>query len=246
MDIYGRIRAEMGYSGRDDYLAAKVLEVILVSSCGSTASPQEVEYLLTGLIRGRSVVVVGAGDSCRLCGKVRADVVIAADGALRCCLDQGVVPDVVVTDLDGLTEGQLLLREPVYVVHAHGDNLDKVVTLVPKIRGYVLGTNQSVVTSHLRIYGGFTDGDRAAYLAYYFKARRITLVGFDFGGKVGTYSKPSKIELNRVIIPVKLRKLGIALRLLSLLKYHAASEGLDVECAGSDCEEWLQTTPRFL
>ena len=34
--------------------------------------------------------------------------------------------------------------------------------------------------AHLYNYGGFSDGDRSAFLADYLGARHITLLGFDF------------------------------------------------------------------
>ena len=42
--------------------------------------------------------------------------------------------------------------------------------------------------ANLQNYGGFTDGDRAVFIADHFKAKKIFLIGFDFNDDVGRYS----------------------------------------------------------
>jgi len=66
------------------------------------------------------------------------------------------------------------------VVHGHGDNLDAVSTWAPRFRGRTVATTQSRPVGRLENFGGFTDGDRAVFLADHFGAARIHLVGFDF------------------------------------------------------------------
>jgi len=41
---------------------------------------------------------------------------------------------------------------------------------------------------HLHNFGGFTDGDRAVHIADHFKAKTISLIGFDFTNELGEYS----------------------------------------------------------
>ncbi len=57
-------------------------------------------------------------------------------------------------------------------------------------------------------FGGFTDGDRAVFLAHHFGSRSIQLLGFDFEN-VG--EKPNCDE------KTKLKKLGWAKRLITSL-----------------------------
>jgi uncharacterized Rossmann fold enzyme len=109
-------------------------------------------------------------------------VVVAADGATRACLDAALVPGMIVTDLDGPVAAEVAAssRGCVVVVHAHGDNVEALREWVPQFSGEVHGTWAGPPTPALWDLGGFTDGDRAAYLAEAAGARRVLLWGFDF------------------------------------------------------------------
>jgi len=143
--------------------------------------------------------------------------IIAADGALLALQENTIPVDAVVTDLDGsltaLKKG--LSMSTIVILHAHGDNLSKlkaIEDMIPNIG--ILGSTQ--VTSNMKItnFGGFTDGDRAVYLAANFKARKIILFAYDFGTVVGRYSKPEKHEENFSASKRKLVKFSIAKKLL--------------------------------
>src|SRR5437879_11958817 len=66
------------------------------------------------------------------------------------------------------------------VIHGHGDNGPVVREWAPRFSGRTVATTQSRPTGGLRNFGGFTDGDRAVFLADHFGATRIHLIGFDF------------------------------------------------------------------
>ena len=57
--------------------------------------------------------------------------VIAADGAAAIIMDVGIIPEVICTDLDGNSEAdiekEILACEmgSIVLIHAHGDNIDK-------------------------------------------------------------------------------------------------------------------------
>ena len=226
--IYDLIRYDLGFSYEHDYWSASIASMIC-----DTERTLRTEKKLCELIEGRSVLVVGAADSCIKCADVHKhfDVVIAADGAARCCLDYNVKPDVIVTDLDGLTNEYLMLNDVIYVVHVHGDNISLLLRYLEILKNtpYTIYTIQVYpkLNHCLRIYGGFTDGDRAAYLAYYFKASSIGLVGFEFNGYVGKYSKP---WLSGKSYPTKVKegKLKWCERLLRLLE-NVATGDISVE-----------------
>ena len=59
-----------------------------------------------------------------------------------------------------------------------------------KIKGKIIGTTQTDPSKfkNLHNFGGFTDGDRAVFIANHFKAKKINLIGFDLNGKIGKYS----------------------------------------------------------
>ena len=109
-------------------------------------------------------------------------LVIAADEAASVLRSHGIRPAILVTDLDGEVPDQVQLNEEgaIAVVHGHGDNAEAVRTWAPRFRGRTMATTQSQPTGGLHNFGGFTDGDRAAYLADHFGAASIRLVGFDF------------------------------------------------------------------
>jgi hypothetical protein len=108
--------------------------------------------------------------------------VLAADGATVDCLNAALVPDIVVTDLDGPVAAELgaAAKGAVLFVHAHGDNLPAVQEWVPQCDGAILGSWAGAPDDLLENFGGFTDGDRAAYLAEAGGARRVLLWGFEF------------------------------------------------------------------
>ena len=88
------------------------------------------------------------------------------------------------------------------VVHAHGDNSERI-NLVKYFKNCI-GTTQTKPIRKINNFGGFTDGDRCVFLADYFKAKKIILLGMDFGTRIGKYSK-SKVE-NRTTKIAKLRR----------------------------------------
>ena len=76
------------------------------------------------------------------------------------------------------------------VIHAHGDNIDKIASLTTFFTN-IMGTTQAQPIGNLYNFGGFTDGDRAVFLAVALGASEITLAGMDFGDMVTQYSRPN-------------------------------------------------------
>jgi hypothetical protein len=119
-------------------------------------------------------------------------VLVAADGATTALIEEKIAPDIVATDLDGRLDDILLanIRGANIIIHAHGDNIDKIARLTPFFNN-VLGTTQAQPAGNLYNFGGFTDGDRALFLAVALGASEITLAGMDFGDVVTRYSRPN-------------------------------------------------------
>jgi uncharacterized Rossmann fold enzyme len=66
-------------------------------------------------------------------------------------------------------------------VHAHGDNQAALAEHVPNCtREQVLATTQAAPVGPVRNFGGFTDGDRAAFLADHLGASDLVFLGWDF------------------------------------------------------------------
>jgi len=139
-------------------------------------------------LAGREAVVVGCAPHAgpppvwRRYGTARPPAVIAADGATTACLNAGLVPEVIVTDLDGPVPSEVLAnaRGALVVVHAHGDNPAAIDRWLPEFSGELAGSWAGPPKGGLIDVGGFTDGDRAAFLAEHVGASRILLWGFDF------------------------------------------------------------------
>jgi len=190
-------------------------------------------------IQNNNAIVIGAGPSIEesrvqnylleICNSGRGKfntavsgnmVVIAADGATEMCLDLGIIPDFVVTDLDGDRES--LNRADsggsIMVVHAHGDNFDKITSQVPYFSN-VIGTTQNLPLKNVYNFGGFTDGDRSISLAVEFLAREIVLVGMDFDSKIGFFSKRkiSNLELKKKKLQIGKYLTGVLLEKSSAL-----------------------------
>ncbi|MBS3816375.1 MAG: DUF115 domain-containing protein [Candidatus Thermoplasmatota archaeon] len=108
---------------------------------------------------------------------------VAAGASLEQMMETGVEPDLMVTDLDGNTELQLELNLkgiPV-IMHAHGDNMDLIRGWSRRFEGHVISTCQCEPPKRgIHNFGGFTDGDRAAFIADHFGAEEIILNGWNF------------------------------------------------------------------
>lgn len=173
--FYLRILEDFGFSRDADEAVAAELDRILG---GRRARTDE----LRSLLEGKAVVVAGNGPHVAR-DLVRAKgVLVTADEATSVALEKGLPPALLVTDLDGNVEDQLKANASgtIAVVHGHGDNGPAVRKWAPRFTGTTLATTQSEPIGGLQNFGGFTDGDRAAFLADHFGAAEIRLVGWDF------------------------------------------------------------------
>ncbi len=210
MKEYRLICRDLDILPKDDYRARDFAARII----GSKEQPLG---RLEGLIKGRSVIIFGAGPSLESSfGEIEKETrtLIAADGAVSCLLENGTYPDIVVTDLDGPAVDLLLADRlgAIMVVHAHGDNIPQLGSLLPAFRNLVV-TTQVEPLPNVHNFFGFTDGDRAVFLAKRFGACNIELVGFDFGDTVGQYSDPRDPTVHKAS-ERKRKKLRIAERLV--------------------------------
>jgi len=173
--FYRQILNDFGFSQQRDEVVAAELDRLL----GGT---RFMDSELRSLLRGKEVTVAGNGPN--VAAEIRASrgTLITADEATSVALDAGLRPTILVTDLDGVVADQVKANAAgtVAVVHGHGDNGPAVQKWAPMFSGKTVGTTQARPSGNLRNFGGFTDGDRAVFLADHFGASRIRLVGFDF------------------------------------------------------------------
>ena len=212
---YREILKEFGYSRKKDSQSCKLLDSLLPNKI-KTAKIKE-------LIENKPVFVVGAGPSLQSCipilKKYSKITKIVADGATRALVKNNLKANIVVTDLDGdITVLKRVGRtNTIMVVHAHGDNSDRL-HLVKNFKNCI-GTTQTKPIGRIHNFGGFTDGDRCVFLANHFKAKKIILLGMDFGTTIGKYSKPSVINRN-----IKIAKLRCGKKLLEWLAQKSRSK----------------------
>ncbi|WP_122088495.1 6-hydroxymethylpterin diphosphokinase MptE-like protein [Halalkalicoccus subterraneus] len=197
--VYETILADFGFGRREDERARDVLADL-------TESFDEGRL---ARIEGAAVAVAGAGpslpDDLELAAE--ADYVIAASTAADTLLAAGIEPDLFVTDIDKNPETlrELTRQGTPAAVHAHGDNIELVERWVPRLAAEnVLPTTQAAPKGPVENFGGFTDGDRGAFLADHFGASELRFPGW-------TFDDPS-------VGSMKARKLRWAERLLYWLE----------------------------
>ena len=199
---YDRIVRELSLNRKADQDAAEILDKSL---------PEPELAGLNNIVRGHECIVFGAGPSLdidleRLERAGFLDkTIIAADGATSAVLKYRN-PEIIVTDLDGNVDDQLdAWRHGSWAaVHAHGDNIGQIRKIVPKLKERVIGTTQVEPSGKLYNFGGFTDGDRAAFMAHELGASKIYLAGMDLGTKIGKHSGDK--DLSRKLIKLKICK----------------------------------------
>jgi uncharacterized Rossmann fold enzyme len=152
---------------------------------------------LKNLIYNNNVIIFGAGSSLKKSilknlNFIKDKIKITADGATSALTEFNIIPDIIVTDLDGKIRDQINanLKGSIIIIHSHGDNIEKIKNNFNKFKGEIIGSTQINPSnfSLLNNFGGFTDGDRGIFLSLYFKAKNIYLIGFDFNGIIGDYS----------------------------------------------------------
>ena len=210
---YKEILDDFGFSREDDEESAKLLDEIL-----STEGCLTLNDLAEIVDFSDKFIVFGAGPSVKEHVEMLKNdydlkdyVLVAADGATTALIEQKLVPDIVATDLDGNIDDNLLanLRGANIVIHAHGDNIDRIASLSSFFNN-VLGTTQAQPVGNLYNFGGFTDGDRAIFLAVALGASEITLAGMDFGDIVTKYSRPNLPDALAKADEFKQKKLNYA------------------------------------
>tara|TARA_B100000676_G_scaffold82177_1_gene82179 strand:+ start:398 stop:1135 length:738 start_codon:yes stop_codon:yes gene_type:complete len=212
---FNEIRKEFGYLEKDDLISVKKLDSIL--------KDENSKKQLQDIIRGKTIFVIGAGPSLtkslKYIKKSKNVVKIVADGAVKALLEKNIKPDILVTDLDGDLESieKIGKTKIPIIVHAHGDNYEKL-EIVKKMKN-VVGSTQTRKFGKIENFGGFTDGDRCVFLAEYFDARKIVLIGMDFGQKIGKYSKQRIVDRK-----TKMKKLKFGKKIVEWLGTKAKAD----------------------
>ncbi len=196
--VYESILKDMGFSRKDDEQAALILSSMLRDRGHADIAD------LRKIIDGKDVLICGNApvlkDELEIVDPTEL-VVIAADGATTTLVDNGIIPDIIVTDLDGDVDTEISASQhgSLMVVHAHGDNIYRLKRYVPRLK-VIIGTTQAGPLDNVFNFGGFTDGDRCVYLAKEFNAASMTLIGFDLDDEDVTPLKKKKLKWARYLI----------------------------------------------
>ncbi|WP_227131124.1 6-hydroxymethylpterin diphosphokinase MptE-like protein [Halorubellus salinus] len=204
---YEAVLADFGFDRASDEHARDVL---------ADLAPRGVLAAFEAVLGGRDVAVVAPGpslaadlDAVAAAADDTEGAVLAVSSAAPVLREHDVAVDAYVTDLDADPElAPVLTAEGVpSAVHAHGDNVPVVRDLMPECdREHVLGTTQAAPRPDAGVVnvGGFTDGDRAAFLADHVGARSLSFPGWDLD--------------DDAVGPMKAKKLAWARRLLAWLE----------------------------
>ena len=224
---YAAIVHDFKFDPEADAAAARLLATLLQRPAGVAE--------LASRLGGRDVHVVGASRAlASLDAHALPRPLVATDGACGRLAAAGVVPDVIVTDLDGDVAAQVACaaRGALVCVAAHGDNVPALRRWAPRLSN-AIGTTQVPTEGQSQAQGqgegrgqgrgdadpgwwpppgivatpGFTDGDRACFLAALGGAASVTLHAFDFETPGPSSRDPA----------TKQRKLAWARRLLGEL-----------------------------
>jgi uncharacterized Rossmann fold enzyme len=220
--FYNEIMDDFGFDKDRDVESAIILNNLL-----DNADKYPIEEL-EKLIKDREVFIFGAGPSIKRHIKILKDIrkdepIIVADGACKAFLEEGIIPNIIVSDLDGDLDALIECNKKgsVIVVHAHGDNIERIKEYVPKLKNVVgscqIPNYRELNLKNLINFGGFTDGDRCCFLAYHLKAKKLILGGMDFGIYITKYSRPNIEDEVAVGDEIKIKKLRYAERLIKYL-----------------------------
>ena len=175
-EFYPKILKDFGFRAEDDESSAKLMHDLGRGKLLDSS-------VLKNVIERKDIVIIGGAVSEKDLPHIGDRVKITAGKAiLRISeLIPDFVPDVHVTDMEEPDDILIELerRGCVLVLHAHGDNVHRIRSVVPKLRSFI-ATTQSKPFDRIYNFTGFTDGDRAVIIAKEFGARKIELLGFDF------------------------------------------------------------------
>ena len=189
---YPKISEFLGINMKED---EKALREVLNEIRSNTS----VEFLRKAISRSNNILIFAPGVNLEIefekhipLFKKEDSILIAADGATTHLMEQGFIPHIIVTDMDGNMDYQFEAQASgsILVAHVHGDNKNIILENVDKINesNFVITTQTNPLSGSENFFG-FTDGDRAVCLATSMTEKELSLFGFDFGPVIGKYSK---------------------------------------------------------
>jgi uncharacterized Rossmann fold enzyme len=227
---YFKILRDFNFDHQKDIIAANVLSDILNEKKDSWNLLEVLNTFQTHIQAKEILLIYGCGPSLEETVRKLIDVLgenffkdainLAADGASIFLKENRIPLDGIFTDLDGISK-QEFGSAKYMVIHAHGDNIDKILKFKEEILKFknLIGTVQVSPSSGTINPGGFTDGDRILFFlrTLLLPQHRIFLIGMDFNNRVGKYSKP-ELKNSQKATRIKRKKLKYAVKLLKWLQ----------------------------
>ena len=139
---YVSILKELNYSRKKDKESALILDSILKKT--------DTIEKIRKIIQGKTVFVIGSGPSLSIAipklKKLKKSIKIAADSSLKPLIDNGIIPDIIVTDLDGNEDAikKISKTKSIFVIHAHGDNIEKLQMVKKNEKLYWNNSNKTI------------------------------------------------------------------------------------------------------
>lgn len=201
---YREILTDFGYSESEDEDSAR----FLVSLLDRSQVLHNIEEALAELISGKSFLIIGPCFSGNKIGPHTYDALqqtnlklVSVGEGTKICLESGIVPSMVFTDLDGFPASDVLANQKgaIVFIHAHGDNRPWLSEWVSRFKRNVVPTCQCRPLRGIYNWGGFTDGDRAYCVLAHFGAARIELMGFDFSQPCGNKKFDATIKMRKLV-----------------------------------------------
>ncbi len=215
---YQKILFDFKFSQDDDEKSANILNKIIEKK--GKFNIENIDVLEEGIVFGAGPSIKKHIDYIKNNYNLKNYTLIAADGATTALLEENIIPDIIVTDLDGNIDSIIEANQKgsILYVHAHGDNIDKIKTYIDDLKN-IIPTTQSEKHDLLENYGGFTDGDRAVHIGVYaLNLSKIIMAGMDFGNIITNYSRPEINTSLKKADKFKELKLKYAEELITSLK----------------------------
>jgi uncharacterized Rossmann fold enzyme len=228
-DYYFQIINDLKFDYNKDCESRDLLSEILLKKGDEYNLGQILELFSSHVLDKMLVLIYGCGPSLEETvdwllkefgfGFFKKCLNFAADGASIFLREKNIPVDAIFTDLDGVTEDEF--NYSIFnIVHAHGDNIDKLKHFKEDIISFenIIGTTQVEPVVNIINPGGFTDGDRVLYFlrSLLHPWHNIYFIGMDFSNVIGKYSKPDMIE-HKEGTSLKQKKLSYAVELLEWL-----------------------------
>lgn len=176
LKVYEEILSDFNFARESDENSAKLIHDL---GRGKLLDKEIIERV----VKDRVVAIIGGAVKSEI--DVEVDVIITAGKAILRWIElSDKTPNIHVTDMEEDLDVLLDLNKKgcILVLHAHGDNAERIRKIVPYIPRFV-ATTQSIPFNRVYNFGGFTDGDRAAIMAKELGARKVILHGFEFKGE---------------------------------------------------------------